>query len=168
MPATAAAAHSSRTHRDGGGRQQPVALVTETAAAGSAAADDSAEAPWTVCSEQQPAASETARTSRRPLAHGRWRHRSGWRAFFDSHPYHVSVIALVCLDLATVVIDLGITLAHCPEPHLPRSTHELLEALTWISISILGIFVVRRRIGNGGRGRGTKDESAIFDGSASV
>jgi hypothetical protein len=32
--------------------------------------------------------------------------------------------------------------AHCPEPHLTQPVENLLEALTWVSIGILCIFIV--------------------------
>lgn len=74
---------------------------------------------------------------------GPWaRCRSVGRAFFSSAPYHSSVIALVLIDLAAVVIDLGVMIAHCPEPHLKPGMERALEALTWISVGILCLFVV--------------------------
>ncbi|KAI8477021.1 MAG: hypothetical protein J3K34DRAFT_463380 [Monoraphidium minutum] len=68
--------------------------------------------------------------------------RTSWQRFFESNPYHNTVIALVLLDLTTVAIDLGFMLAHCPEPHLKEPVEEMLEAFTWISIGILSIFVL--------------------------
>lgn len=62
----------------------------------------------------------------------------------DSHPYHISIIVLVGIDLACVLTDLIIGALHCehPPPHL----EEIVEVLSWISISILGMFIIELSI----------------------
>lgn len=97
----------------------------------------SSNAPQQVVDMPAGGAEEFHKRRARPITSRRW-----WQGFFDSHTYHRLVIVLVLVDLAAIVVDLSITLAHCPEPKLHEPLEQLLEALTWMSVGILCIFVV--------------------------
>lgn len=64
-------------------------------------------------------------------------HRAALEQFLTSKTFHWGVVLLVVVDLACVMTDLGLTLAHCEEVGLSHAAHIAIEALSYASIAIL-------------------------------
>merc|ERR1740123_1082799 len=60
--------------------------------------------------------------------------------FFESHCFHLALFVLLGIDLSIVMFEIVLILLYCDD--IPHDLHALSQDLVYISIGILGFFLV--------------------------
>eukprot|EP01084_Bolivina_argentea_P103077 184659_1 len=66
--------------------------------------------------------------------------RKKLRHFFHSNLFHYLLAILIVVDLAIVLLDIILILIYCDE--IPHDIEEAIHELVYVSISILGVFLI--------------------------